>query len=150
MARPAGPPPTTRTSIGPIVPCHDSRQRGYRCVLRARPPLRRPLRRRLGQCPARVLRVDVLAVHRRSRLLTPRFGDRAGSDRIESERFDIAVDQFAARSVLAGDGECDAVRCSAGLTALEQMLPPDSVEYLVHRPADLLRRPRTFDLAVLD
>lgn len=92
----------------------------------------------------------ILAVNRCSGLLAPRFGNRPGINGVESELFDDVVDQVPARSGLAGDGESDAVRCAAGLSALEQMLPSDAVEHLVDRCPDLLGNPCTLELTVFD
>lgn len=117
---------------------------------RARAPFRRPSMRRLGKCATSVVGAEVLAVHRRPRLLTPRFGDRPGVDGLEAELVDEPVDQFPARSVLPGDRQRNAVRRATRRAPLQQVLPPDPVEHLVHRGADLVGHPRTFGLAVLD
>ena len=96
------------------------------------------LRPRCSQTYAQALASAIMSCPRSESLpytggpsVTPRLGDQARVDGIESELLDHGMDQVATQPVLAGDRECDAVSSSGGLSALEQMLPPDAVEHLV-------------------
>src|SRR5271165_6540230 len=65
---------------------------GPRAVLR-RAPVRGPLHPRLAEGSAHALGVVVFDIYRRAWLLTPRFGDRSGVDRVEADRIDETRDR---------------------------------------------------------